>query len=79
MHCLQKHMTLLERLDASKIQQLLAEIFLACAIMIHAYVDKSYLFKVSNRLLVFEKRLRVTIAITQQIIDQNGAIEYQLW
>ena len=47
--------------------------------MIHAYVDKSYLFKVSNRLLVFEKRLRVTIAITQQIIDQNEAIEYQLW
>ena len=72
-------MTLLERLDASKIQQLLAEIFLGCAIMIHAYIDKSYLFKVSNRLLVFEKRLRVTIAITQQIIDQNEAIEYQLW
>ena len=66
---------LLDGLDAAYcIQRLLDEIFLKRKLKIHAFVDnKSLVQSVKSTTLVSEKRLRVTIAAIQQILDQDEA------
>ena len=66
---------LLDGLDAAYcIQQLLDEIFLKRKPKIHAFVDnKSLVQSVKSNTPVSEKKLRVTIAAIQQILDQDEA------